>query len=322
MRHWASLSLVVLAASWALPARAASDAPGTSIIIAGDAEPLRQSEAMQLMPAYWESTAQLRSYLDQNKHHRRLFYPLGLADIGAAITAFTTGAGRPTEIAIADLTPFGTPAELRRIHGSTETLRAFQTTLDGNFIDWIQFIRRVGRAGPALLWQLERLGARDIEVRYLTQDGTLRRRPLRRGNHLTVSDDWPATISRSGEGQRSIVEVRYVLDGQPSSVLYVEQDALKRRETPKVLRTFLSEGIDAYLEKAAYGVTNKTAYRNGLLRLSARAMRRDAVLVGHEGYLELDLFTSARRLDSHGGLHYGSDFIYRQPRRSFLRRRR
>jgi hypothetical protein len=203
---------------------------------------------------------------------RRVFYPLGAADLLLAMSLFTGPKTGPTEIAIVDLLPFGAPGEILAHRANRvakhKHFRMKQTFFSQGASDVWQQTRY---AGTGLLWELESAGARSIAIEYLDAEGNVVPAPL---------------VSRAPTGLREFqaldapawvnARVRFFLDGRWRSVLYVHGDVQSHRwQPPAVLRRFLDDGIDALIQKAGLGLESDDPRYRDLLRLGLSRLHRD-----------------------------------------------
>lgn len=197
----------------------------------------------------------------------RVFYPLAGADVTSAFAMFDGPHGGPDELLLTDRAPFGSPRRVAAQHGDAAAKASFYRDKGQHAYSWLGKIDALGRdggLGAAVLWELEALGADDVQLEYLSAAGA------------------PGAWREAG---RDVVRVRFAIDGRARTLLYVQHD-VTRPHVPRVITSFLDRGIDAYFEKAAYG----PYLGDGYLALRARAIGglrgRDGIYVSDHGFSE------------------------------------
>ena len=318
-------SLLLLHAT--LPSLAAAQQLGR---ITGEDLPIAPSPEVDLIGPLARPPS-LSAVLDPAVHYRRILYPMGLADVEAGFARFGTPAGRPEQLTIVDLVPFGALSQVLERHRDAAIKASAYRYIgqdgvwEGGYIDIREFGQRVGLAGPMLLWELERLGATDLEVTSLDPRGRPAPppKPLEMPPAEAGATRWFEWIEDRSE--RQATQIRFRWRGQPRLVRYIEGNANRLESLPAIVSEVLGGGLDAYLEKAPYGVPQQAAYRTGLLARGVLALdARRGVLVG-EAYAErppetVDVsrwFETSRRLDKL--LAYGATHIHRRPRHQQVR---
>jgi hypothetical protein len=246
---------------------------------------------------------------------KRIFYPLGGSDISTVFSLFHHPHGGPEHVLIADAMPWGQPEQVRAAHRSAQAKEAF--LLDKRQDGWSSIASYTARGehGSAILWELEQIGARGIKVEYLDEHGRPRA-PLSSGDRsfagLRLSRDYvPTTYDPK---TRDIVRVSFTLEGRPRALTYVQQDMLAPRTFPPLLKRFLREGFDAYVEKApmmgAPGgtlIVDDPRYRAGFA-MALRGLDRE-----HGQLLTDRPLPSSGRMRSFGrGVLHSVDFGYGQ----------
>jgi hypothetical protein len=211
---------------------------------------------------------------------RRLLYVAGASDVAGALTMLEGPAGGLSEMVVVDVLPFGKPFEVAVLHADESVKQAYMGTggvsvHEGSFLDLWSFLTEVKLTGPAILWELEHLGARNVRVQYLDAHGRPRHpgtRPRLPGvqtwDFWSADADDPAPFYHPDD--RDVVRVRFSLGGKRRSILYVQQDVLEGAKLAPVLSRTLRRGIDAYLEKAPLALTRQERYHV----LRDRALRR------------------------------------------------
>jgi hypothetical protein len=281
--------------------------------------PPQTREPIELHPLYTRWLPELRRdvapRLNPHGRIRRVFYPLGGADVAEALSLFEGPLGGVRELVITDVLPFGAPREVRAVFASHRVRRAFLGAADGvherkeNFINLRNFASRVKLTGPAMLWELEHLGATAIRMQYLDTHGRPRPPPVRGRADRVV--EW-STLKRErapfyDAHDRDVVRVDFVLGGERRSILYIQQDVLDGHDLAPVLTQQLARGIDAYVEKAPLELVTREPYQTlrdlALLRLHpehglvatdqpSTLKRAKELLPGHQA--------QRLRLDGHG----------------------
>jgi hypothetical protein len=195
---------------------------------------------------------------------RRVFYPLGGADVSSAFAMFAGPRGGVDELVITDVERFGGPGEVRAAHGIASLKSAYLQNKAQHSYSWFGVIGQLGKAaglGAAIMWELELLGASDVRLEYLDGEGQRRITPkatttadevLRRYHERGEPIMLDARTKRTPDAAtREIVRLRFTLEGRPRTLLYVQQNMLDPTTVPPVLRRFFERGFDAYFEKAA-----------------------------------------------------------------------
>jgi hypothetical protein len=212
-----------------------------------------------------------------------VLYPLGGADVQGGFAAFTNARGEaPRRLVIVDAFPFGAPAEVLRTHANAQLKQGFYhgRRSDTSYI-WsaeFQFGPRV--TGPAILWELEQMGARNVSVSYLDRRGRPTAPPTRdRGGF----QGGPSGLAYYDVHDRDNVEVTFEVGGQRRSVLYVQQD-LTSADLPPVLRNVIDGGYDGYLQKAQYLFGTGTSFRAFVDRAQKGLDPEHGVILSDQGH--------------------------------------
>lgn len=259
----------------------------------GSLEPGRQ-RAFELTV---ESARRVKAVVGARPRVRRAVYPMSNADVKTPLTLFA-----PDHLVMADLAPFGSPEQVAAMAASAQMRDEYVRTYDRDYIDLVDFQNTTGVVGPAILWELERLGARDVRVTHL--GGTVERD---RQRIALARWGWEREPKARDAGiydaaSRDVVRVTYALGGRRRSILFTQQDMLAPHDLNPAFAAGLSRGFDAWLEKAPMAVTRAPSY----LTLRADALRHlgpgGIVLSDHE--LELPGLVTGRVTG--GAMGYGS----------------
>ena len=253
---------------------------------------LPSPQVKRLAPAVFGRLPELRARiaprLNPDGKVRRVLYALGASDVAQALALFEGPHGGVTELAIADMMPFGTPAEVATVHASPPAKNFYMREADveagaheGGFIDWLDFMENTKVTGPAIVWELEHLGAERVRIEYLDEQGA--RRPPPTVPRTPLVDRFrKGGVSRKAayeDGDRDVVRISFTLNGSRRSILYVQQDMTRVNALAPVLTRFLDRGFDAYLEKAPYGLTHSPAYQAVVRRALQGLDRRHGLVV-------------------------------------------
>ena len=268
--------LVARVADAAQPAVARVDQPqGRARRVRLPGAPLRPFDQRTFDGAVASAT-RVGAKLDRRGRVRRVIYPMGNADVKTPLALFGAHGGGLEELVIADLTPFGSARQVARLASRRALRDDYVRSIDGDLIDLAGFTEAIGLAGPALLWELAELGARDVRVTHLDAYGS----PLReasaahdRGQIAGTRWGWekaatarPSTLYDAR--RRDVARISFLLGGKKRSILYVQQDLLAPDDVAPVLARAFERGFDAWLEKAPMMVTRTAEYQ----RLRARAL--------------------------------------------------
>lgn len=181
---------------------------------------------------------------------KKVLYPLGNADVVGAFTSFTGPKGGPNRLVIVDAFPYGSPQEVQTM-GSDQRLRAAfygSSRPQHGYVWTVEFQNAIGTTGPAIHWELQTMGATNIETTYLDASGNKRKPPTRPRKGFKRGPDGIPYYDRNN---RDFVEVRFTLNGVERSILYIQHD-VTAKTVPPILRHELDRGFDAILQKAAF----------------------------------------------------------------------
>ena len=280
--------------------------------------------------AYTTVASQMRALaprLNPRDRVRKVFYPAAASDLARVFDLFDGPGGGPDEIAIADVLPFGAPREIAETHAEADTRALYFAGL-GHFdargragvhdVDNIKaaaFANEVGIVGPALLWELEHVGARDVHIEYIDGNGDRAARapaPMRARMPGTITprlpQDWRPSFY--DPARRQLARVTFDLGGRRRTVTYVQHDVREAEHLPPVLARFLDGGIDAYVEKAGMHLEDLPGYRD----LAGRALAHlsaDGVVVSDRATVPaMAAQRPGRPAPSHEPLTWGYDTLH------------
>ena len=216
---------------------------------------------------------------------RRVFYPLGGADIRTPLALFRGTRGIPDEVVITDQMPFGSPTAIRRElrQPLAPSVRARGGDGSQPFIRTDHVVSLNNIYGPMILEELAQMGAHQVRVEYLGPTGEVRAPPARAQGSRARAGEGGFSGVPTDPAERDFVRISFNARGQHGRLLYVQQDMTQHPASyAPVLTAALATGIDAYLEKAAFVnqhayslITNSPLFRDHVLSL----LRKDGGLI-------------------------------------------
>jgi hypothetical protein len=184
---------------------------------------------------------------------------LGGGDVSSIFAMFDGPRGGLDSLMIVDAKPFGAPREITTLARNQKLKNRYYEDMEHKTYADMDALNHEGAIGATILWELEKMSARNIKIEYLdaggvaqaphTADRTAQLRALLRSD---VRGPMPEQVAADTD----IVSISFTSHGRARHLYYVQHDVRDPHE-PAVLARYLDAGIDAYVDKAPMGVLGR-----------------------------------------------------------------